>query len=248
SQIVLFSIVPGLICLLAIALFIQEVPGRKVLPAATRRPIWPARGELSPAYYRFLAAAGLFALANSSDAFLLLRSHQMGVPAAGIPLLWALLHLVKTSTSVLGGRLSDRIGRRPVLIAGWLWYGFVYAGFGLAPASAWAWILFALYGLFFGLTEGAARAYVADLVPKSTRGKAYGLLSMTEGLLALPASLLFGLLWEWQDSHAPPFVLSGILAALAALILVQRNDKSGPPSVAGGHPRDPRDRFEATGG
>ena len=158
----------------------------------------------------------LFTLGNSTDAFLLLRANQLGVAPALIPILWAMLHVVKSASSTPGGALSDRLGRRPLIVAGWLLYAAVYFAFGRAAATWQAWALFAVYGLYFGLTEGVEKALVADLVPADRRGAAFGWYNLAIGLAALPASLLFGALWDRWGSAAA-FDAGALLALAAAL-------------------------------
>ncbi len=155
-------------------------------------------------------------MGNSTDAFLLLRAGQLGVATALIPILWALLNLVKAASNTPGGILSDRIGRRPLIVVGWLVYAAVYFLFGRAGQAWHAWALFAVYGLYFGLTEGVEKALVADLVPADRRGAAFGWYNLAIGVGALPASLLFGALWDrWGSTAAFDF---GALLALAAAI------------------------------
>jgi len=223
---IVFSAIPGVLCLLTILLFIREKEGRKPAPPKSRNPLAGTR-DLPRVFTLFLIAAVVFALANSSDVFLLLRSyellkveHEETVARALIPLLWALLHAVKVVTSVIGGRLSDRVGRRPVLVGGWLLYALVYFGFAFATAAWMVWPLFALYGLFFGATEGTVKALVAALVPEKRRGAAFGLMGMLEGVLLVPASVLAGGLWMWTDSATLPFALCGGISAAAALWLL----------------------------
>jgi MFS family permease len=158
----------------------------------------------------------LFTLGNSTDAFLLLRAAQLGVPVTLAPILWAALHVVKSASSAPGGALSDRIGRRPTLIAGWLLYAAVYVGFAVAHVAWQAWALFGVYGIFFGLTEGSERALVADLVGPERRGTAFGWYNLAIGLGALPASILFGYVWDHRGASAA-FVMGASFAAVAAL-------------------------------
>jgi MFS family permease len=161
----------------------------------------------------------LFTLGNSTDAFLLLRASQLGVPVVLAPILWAALHVVKTASSTPGGTLSDRIGRRPTLIVGWILYAAVYLGFARASSAWHAWALFGVYGVFFGLTEGSERALIADLVALERRGTAFGWYNLTIGLGALPASLLFGFVWD-RAGAAMAFMMGASLALAAALGLV----------------------------
>ncbi|MCX7934631.1 MAG: MFS transporter, partial [Planctomycetota bacterium] len=206
------SIVPGLCSVLAIILFVHDQPERRPQPAAAAADQPP----LCRAFWLYAVAASLFALANSSDAFLLLRAHEMGMPVAMLPLAWSLLHVVKSGTSFLGGALSDRWGRKPLLMAGWLLYAAVYAIFAQASGVAAAWLLFAAYGVFFGATEGVGKALVADLVPAGSRGRAFGILGMLEGSLLIPTSLLTGFLWDLTGSGVVPLSLNALCAMAAA--------------------------------
>ena len=200
--------IPAALCVLVLMAAVREVPAQgppERLPLLTLRPY-------DRRFRGFLCVVTLFTLGNSSDAFLLLRAREAGVTEVALPLLWAALHVVKSTSSLLGGILSDRIGRRGAIVAGWMVYAAVYAGFAVA-ASAWqAWALFLVYGLYFGLTEGVEKALVADLVPAPTRASAYGVYHTAIGITALPASLLTG--WLWQAFG--PGVAFGTGAALAA--------------------------------
>ena len=136
-----------------------------------------------------------------------------------VPVLWAMLHVVKSASSTPGGALSDRVGRRPPIVAGWALYAAVYLGFARASAPWHAWALFAVYGLFHGLTEGAEKALVADLVPAARRGAAFGWYNLAVGIGALPASLLFGAVWDRAGAPAA-FAVGAALALAAALVLL----------------------------
>ncbi|GBC97726.1 Multidrug resistance protein MdtH [bacterium HR17] len=163
----------------------------------------------------YLLAVGLFTLSNSSDAFLLLRAKACGVAESAIPLLWTWLHIVKSGTATLGGRLSDRIGRVRAIALGWFIYAVVYAGFAFANTAWQVWALFTVYGLYFGLTEGAERALVADLSAPDQRGRGYGAFHFVVGVGMLPASVLFGVLW--QQWGAKVAFLFGAALALTAM-------------------------------
>ena len=143
----------------------------------------------------------------------------MGVGTATIPLLWAALHVSKVLSSLVGGDLSDRLGRKSLIVSGWLFYAAVYAGFAFVSTAAGAWALFLVYGLYFGLVEGAEKALVADLVRAEQRGTAYGLYNLALSLTIWPASLLMGLLWNWRGP-AFAFLVSACVGALAALLLL----------------------------
>lgn len=174
---------------------------------------------LNASFWRYLAVLVLFTLGNSTDAFLLLRASQLGVTAALLPILWAALHVVKSATSIPAGAWSDRVGRRTMIAAGWLWYALVYLGFALATSTWHAWALFIAYGLFFGLTEGVERALVADLVPATRRGIAFGWYNGVIGAAVLPASIAFGLMWDWRGSTFA-FTVGAASACLASIALV----------------------------
>ncbi len=206
--------IPAALCLLVLVTSVREVPAQGPparLPLLTLRPY-------DAQFKGFLCIVTLFTLGNSSDAFLLLRAREVGVADSVIPLLWAALHVVKSVSTFAGGILSDRIGRRGAIVAGWLVYAAVYAGFAVVGSPWQAWGLFLVYGLYFGLTEGGERALVADLVPPEARASAYGVYHTAVGLAALPASLLAG--WLWQAfGAAAAFATGAALAGLAAILL-----------------------------
>ena len=170
-------------------------------------------------FKRLLLILALFTLSNSSDAFLLLRASEVGVGTASIPLLWAALHVSKVLSSLIGGDLSDRLGRKGLIVSGWLFYAAVYAGFAFVSTAAGAWALFLVYGIYFGLVEGAEKALVADLVRAEQRGTAYGLYNLALSVAVWPASLMMGLLWNWRGP-AVAFLASACVGVIAALLLV----------------------------
>jgi MFS family permease len=172
-------------------------------------------------FWAFLAIVFVFTLGNSTDAFLLLRARDLGVPIAMAPILWAVLNAVKSVSNIPGGALSDRIGRRPLLIAGWAVYALVYYLFARATHAWQAWALFAGYGIFFGLTEGAELALVADVAPHDRRGAAFGWYYLAIGIGALPASLIFGAVWDRFGAGRAFDLGAGLaLAASMALLLI----------------------------
>jgi MFS family permease len=206
--------VPALASVLVLVFGVQEAPRVISARTATTRPVAP----LPPGLRRYLFVLAVFTLGNSSDAFLLLRAQQAGVALPMIPLLWAALHVVKSSASTAGGSLSDRFGRRPVITAGWILYALVYAGLALATRAWQVWALFAVYGLFTALTEGPERALVAELAPAAGRGGAFGAYYAVTGVMLLPASLLMGVLWQSLGSAAA--LCAGAALALAAAVLL----------------------------
>jgi MFS family permease len=184
------------------------------------------RGKLR----RFLLILFLFTLGNSTDAFLLLRAGELGVSPAHIPLLWAFFHVVKMGSVYPFGALSDRLGRRGMILAGWGVYALAYLGFARAQDEWQIWALFAFYGLFYGLTEGTEKALLADLADPAERGAAFGWYNFAIGIGALPASLLFGAIWQWAGAPAA-FGFGAGLAALAAVLLwglVRAKREEGP--------------------
>jgi MFS family permease len=210
--------IPGVLSFIVLVLFVREIPRPAEAPAGSGPDLTLPLGAR---FWRVMLVIFVFTLGNSTDAFLLLRANQLGVPVALAPILWAALHVVKSLSSTPGGALSDRIGRRPTLIAGWLLYAAVYFGFARAGAAWQAWVLFLVYGIFFGLTEGTERALIADLVIPERRGTAFGWYNLAIGLGALPASLMFGYVWDHAGAGAA-FVMGAslALAAAAGMLLV----------------------------
>ncbi|HZF09875.1 MAG TPA: MFS transporter [Thermoanaerobaculia bacterium] len=216
-QVFLWTALPGALAMLALIFWVREVP-RPAAAAPPPRTALPERGRsrMGGRFWAFLGVLVLFTLGNSTDAFLLLRAHQLGVATALIPILWAVLNVVKAVTNTPGGILSDRLGRKPLIVAGWLIYAAVYFAFAKAQVSWQAWALFAAYGLYFGLTEGVQSALVADLVPAARRGVAFGWYNLAIGIAALPASLLFGAVWDrWGSGRA--FEMGALIALAAAV-------------------------------
>lgn len=174
----------------------------------------PVPFAVTPPFKNYLGSIFLFTLGNSSDAFLILRAQASGIPASSLPLLWMALNLVKTAGSYPAGVLSDRVGRRALIIGGWCVYALVYLGFCLAHETWHVWALFIAYGVFYGMTESAERALVADFFPDAQRGRAFGAFNLITGIGALPASLLMGWLWK---THGPLVAFgTGASFALAA--------------------------------
>jgi sugar phosphate permease len=160
----------------------------------------------------------IFTLGNATDAFLLLRAQDLGVPLAAIPLLWAAHHLSKMLWSVPGGLAADRLGPLPAIAAGWLVYALTYGAFAFASRAWHAWALFLAYGLFYGLTEAPEKALVARLAPAGGRGAAFGAYHFSIGIAALPASVIFGAIWGVFSARAA-LLFGGTLALLAAVLL-----------------------------
>lgn len=188
-----WAAIPGLLAVLLVLVGVKEVHARTLPQNGNGRlSLRPPAGALRA----YLLILFLFTLGNSSDAFLLLRAGQLGVPEAGLPLIWVMFHGVKMLAVMPFGALSDRIGRCWVIIAGWMVYAATYAGFAMAQTAWHAWCLFGFYGLFYGLTEGVERALLVDLAPAAARGLAFGWYNFIIGVAALPASVIFGFIWQ----------------------------------------------------
>ena len=222
----LFAALPGVLSVIVLVLGVRETPRHARAASATKKAGVPSLDvSLGRAFWTFLASVLLFTLGNSTDAFLILRANQLGVSVALIPILWAALHVVKSAASVPGGALSDRFGRKPLILAGWAVYAAVYIGFGRATETWHAWALFLAYGTFFGLTEGTQAALIADLVGQARRGTAYGWYYLAVGIGALPASVLFGLIWDRVSPRAAFDVGAGLAFAAALVLLAVRPQK-----------------------
>jgi MFS family permease len=215
----MLAAIPAALALIALVVGVRESPRAiAALEApASARPL--LGGGLPRRFWGYLGVLLLFTLGNSSDAFILLRASQLGVATALLPIIWAMLHVVKSATSVPSGALSDRVGRVPLIIAGWLIFAAVYLAFGRATATWQAWALFAVYGTYFGLTEGVEKALVADLVPAEKRGAGFGWYNLAIGLGALPASVIFGAVWD-RFGAARAFEMGAALSAAAAVALL----------------------------
>lgn len=211
--------VPGVAAMLVLVLLVKDAPRPPAASPSAPAPNLAGGSQLGRSFWLYLLTVFLFTLGNSSDAFLLMRSNQLGVPIELAPLLWAVLNLTKTVFGTWGGGLSDRFGRRPLIAAGWALYALVYLGFGSASKEWQAWGLMAAYGMFFALTQGTEKAMVGDLVPASLRGVAFGWFNLAIGLGALPASLLFGAVWDMAGSRSA-FLLGSVLAATAAVCIL----------------------------
>jgi len=230
------TIVPGLVAVWLLFLVPEQRGGAAGPSAGTDAPAAHGSWRALPSrYYAVLVVVLVFTLGNSADAFLLLRLSDRGVAPAFIPLLWAALHVVKAATSMWGGVLSDRWGRRPIIGAGWMVYAVVYLGFATTSAAPGLIAWFLVYGLYFGLAEGTERALVADLAPPSLRGTSFGIFNAATGVGALAASLVFGLVWKAAGAAAA-FAMGAALALLASVLLfvLVRETADGRPLTANG--------------
>lgn len=216
----LLAAIPSAITV-AILLFAVKEPPR---PVAEKKGAGAA--ENSPAVQRidrrnfrvFLGAMVLFTLGNSTDVFLVLHAHELGIPATLAPVLWIVLHVSKTAFATPGGSFSDRFGRKTSILLGWGVYALAYLGFALANQAWQIWPLLVFYGLFYGLTEGPEKAFTADLVPPRRHGAGFGFYHMSIGIASLPASVAAGYLWKMYGAPVALGLGAGC-AALAALVL-----------------------------
>ena len=216
---VLVSIIPAVLAVIVLALGAREV---SLSGQGTKTMRLTLKG-MDVRFKYFLLAVVLFTLGNSSDAFIVLRAQERGLSVLSAMFMLMTFTAVYTLTSGPLGALSDRIGRRKLIIGGWLAYGLVYLGFALSRTGWQIWALFGLYGLYYAATEGVAKALVADLVPDAQRGTAYGLFNAAIGLTALPASVIAGLLWQgmgtWMGFGASaPFAFGAVMALLAVFL------------------------------
>ena len=213
------SLIPAFLAVLSLALGAREtfIKKESAAPKISFK-------RLGKPFLVFMLIVGLFDLGNSSDAFLILRAQERGMNVTSILVMLAAFNLVYALTAAPAGDLSDRIGRRKVIIGGWIVYGLIYLGFALAQETWHIWGLYITYGLYYGLAYGTAKALVADLVKPELRGTAYGTYNATLGLIDFPASLIAGLLWQgvgrWQGfGPAAPFLFGSALAFAAAILL-----------------------------
>ena len=217
--VVLASILPAILAVLVLALGASEVAGTK--KAATSLN-WSLDG-LDTRFKLFLFVVVLFTLGNSSDSFIVLLGQNRGLDVLQVMLMVMTFNLIYAALAGPFGSLSDRIGRRKLMIGGWIAYGLVYLGLAFSHAGWHVWVLYALYGIYYAATDGVARALVADLVPETRRGSAYGLYNAAIGITALPASVIAGLLWQGAGSWhgfgpSAPFFFGASLALLAGIL------------------------------
>lgn len=210
-----WTLVPGLIVVFLV-LRLPKQKSKSSTPSASSPA--PRTSRLGRRFYVAIGVIMLFALGNASDAFLLLRLTDLGIASVWIPLLWSGLHVVKMSSSVLGGVLSDRFGRRTLIAIGYLWYAVIYGAFAYLTTPSLTIAVFLAYGLYFGFTEGVEKAWVADMAPRRAIGIAFGIYNGAIGFGGLAASLLFGLIWT-RVSPTAAFLTGGCLALAASVLL-----------------------------
>ena len=236
--VVLISIIPAAMAVAVLALGAREVTRIKRQPThlsgSGEEARFPKTG-FDRRFRLFLVIIILFTLGNSSDFFLTIRAQSAGLSVVGVLGVWIVLNLVYSLASTPAGVLSDRVGRRKLLITGWTIYLLVYLGFALATSGWQVWVLMAAYGLYYGLSEGVTKAFVADLVPDDKRGTAYGVFNAAIGFAALPANLIAGALWQgvgkWKGfGPSAPFLYGATLALLAVVLLIKLPEGDASPA------------------
>ncbi|MBZ0299653.1 MAG: MFS transporter, partial [Anaerolineae bacterium] len=217
-DLVLISAIPAFLAVIVLAIGAREIRTSSAKPSLGLKGSFRA---LSGDFKFFLLVIAVFTLGNSSDAFLVLRAQERGLNVAGVIAMLITFNLIYAAASGPLGAWSDRIGRKKLIIGGWLVYGVIYLGFAAASTGWQIWMVYALYGLYYAAVEGTAKAFVADLIPAEQRGTAYGIYNAVVGLMAFPASLLAGILWQSLGAGAP--FLAGAVLALAAGALLMRH-------------------------
>jgi MFS family permease len=221
QKVFLIASLPAILALFVILFFLKEETNH----LQTEKPsIKLSLKDFDKNFRQFLLAVSLFTLSNSTDSFLLLKAQQTGIGIRDLSILWMFLHISKVIASLIGGEISDKIGRKRVILSGWILYAFVYLGFAFATNQIQIWILFFLYGFYFGFTEGVERAMIADLVPEEKRGTAYGLYAFAFSITVLPASLLFGIIWQTFNLQSA-FIFSASLSLCASALLLTVKSK-----------------------
>jgi MFS family permease len=233
--VVLISLIPAVLAVLSLAIGAKEV----TIKGAVQAPKFGFK-QLGKPFLTFLLIVGLFDLGNSSDAFLVLRAQDRGISVLGILGMLAVFNLIYALISTPAGGLSDRIGRHKVLIGGWIVYALIYLGFALVQSAWQVWLLYIVYGVYYGMAFGTAKAMVADLVPENLRGTAYGTYNAVLGILDFPASVIAGVLWQgvgrWTGFGAgAPFFFGAGMAALAVVLMALWMTRNQPLQL---HPKN----------
>ncbi len=216
------AFIPGLIGVLLLLFLVKEKSNQSV-KAAAPKVNWK---NMDPAFKTFLFISLVFAMGNSSDAFLILRAQNLGLAVTTTILVYVLYNFTYALFSTPAGIISDKIGPRKVLISGFIIFALVYLAFGLIDKSIWLWLLFPIYGSYIALTDGVGKAYIANLTTPENSGTIFGFYQTATGLATFFASLLAGLLWQYVSVRSP-FILGGVMALIAASLfaILQKNSK-----------------------
>ncbi|MHB1676930.1 MAG: MFS transporter [Sulfuriferula sp.] len=216
TQVILWSAVPGAISVLLITLGVGERPLSKNTDISHEAMPAMAWAQLPSVLRRYLWVLLLFTFARVSETFIIFRGHELGMSVAVLLILWAMLNLTKALTSIRGGVLADRMGKEPLILFGWAAFGFCFLGLGWVTTQTGLWIATMIYGTLAGLAEGPERALISDFSGEKYRGTAFGWYHFMIGIAAIPAGLLFGMLWQWQGAEFA-FRYAGLLALCAAM-------------------------------
>ena len=218
-EIFLLAAIPAIIGLIILFLGLKE-PKTEPTKSYSSKP-YPLKniGNMGPTFPKLLVVLFIFTLGNSTDAFLILRLTEVGVSAASVATLWAILHIVKMLANFIGGRATDKFGAKKMMVCAWIYFAAIYTAFAYIDNPQTLIYFFLAYGIYYGLAEPAERSIVAALAPKESRGTAFGLYHLTTGIALLPASLIFGLLWKSLGAQIP-FLLGACLAGIAATLLI----------------------------
>ena len=211
------SMIPGLIAVLIIMAFIKEKKRSSTAPSS-KNPRFTLKHFDAKVKF-FILIVTLFALGNSSDAFLILRAEQLGIQSAMIPAVYLLFNLIYSLSAIPAGMAADRFGKKRIILLGFILFSALYYGFAVAKSSRVIWVLFSVYGLFMGLTEGIQKAFLTTIIPAEFKATAFGVYASAVGLATLPASLIGGLLWE-RVSPAATFYFGSGMAALSTILFM----------------------------
>jgi MFS family permease len=224
STIIFLSVIPGVLALLLLVFVVQDVPAlatdqkQKVVPPLR----WSA---LSAPSRRFLAVLIVFSCSRASESFILLRAHELGMSTVTVLLLWALLCAIQSGVAWAGGGLSDRFSKTTVVALTWLAYGVGLIVLATTATPGGLWIAVAIYALLTGIGEGAEKALVSELATEADRGTAFGWYNMIVGLSAIPAGLLFGVIWSQAAAGIAFAAFGGLAIACAAFVLLRRSQE-----------------------
>ena len=221
----LVSIIPGFIALIFIK-FAEETKSTTNVIENNKK-----MAMFSRPFILFLVANAFFALGNSSNAFLILKAQEVDIAIIFIPILWVVYNIVCTISSPILGSLSDKVGRKPIIVTSFIYYVIIYVLFGFANQAWMVWVLFAAYGIYYGLSNGIFRAYVADIVEAENRATAYGVLNTVIGIFLLPASVLMGLVWT-QFSSQIAFIVAASLGMVGFIIFLVSLIVTEKPKIA----------------
>lgn len=210
------SMIPGIIAVLLIILFITEK--KRVVIAHADRPKLTIK-HFDWRFKFFVVIAGIFAIGNSSDVFLILRAQQIGIPAIMIPAVYLLFNLIYAMSAIPAGIAADKFGKKRIILAGFVLFAMLYYGFAVASDTKTIWILFAFYGLFMGLTEGIQKAFLATIIPPDFKATAFGVYNTVVGIAMFPASLIGGWLWD-TISPSATFYFGSITAGMSAILFI----------------------------